>query len=85
LVPTAGKLDPKLEGGWVGKSVKSPVRIKIHDGKRTKFVHFSRLQHRCVPGLKNTNTTKRDDEADSGTRDDWSPPGIEHLTISAAD
>ena len=85
-VPTAGKLDPKWEGEWAVKSVKSPVSIEIYDGKHTKIVHVNRLRHHCVPGLKNTNTTaRRDDEADSGMRDDWSPPGIEHLMVPAAD
>jgi len=38
-VPTAGKLDPKWEGEWAVKSVKSPVSVEIYDGKHTKIVH----------------------------------------------
>ena len=80
------KLDPRWEGEWVVKSVKGPVSVEIYDGKRTKTVHTNRLCHCCVPGQKDTTThAKRDDEADVSTRDDWSPPGIEHLTVLAAD
>ena len=35
-VPTAGKLQPKWEGGWRVISVKFPVTIKISDGGREK-------------------------------------------------
>ena len=35
-VPTAGKLDPRWEGEWVVKTIKSPVNVGITDGKRTK-------------------------------------------------
>ena len=44
-VPTAGKLDPKWEGEWTVKSVKSPVSIEIsNDSKNsTRVVHANRL------------------------------------------
>ncbi|KAL5503291.1 hypothetical protein EMCRGX_G010217 [Ephydatia muelleri] len=35
-VPTAGKLDPRWEGNWTVRSVKSPVTMEISDGDRTK-------------------------------------------------
>ena len=38
-VPTAGKLDPRREGEWVIKSVKSPLSMEITNGKNTKVVH----------------------------------------------
>ena len=38
-VPKAGKLEPRWEGGWVVKSLKSPVNVEICDDKRTKVVH----------------------------------------------
>ena len=47
-VPTRGKLDPKWEGGWLVKSVKGLVNVEISDGKRTKFVHVNRLQHKSA-------------------------------------
>ena len=55
-VPTAGKLDPRWEGEWVVKTIKSPVNVEITDGKHTKVVHTkvvhtNRLQHRYIPGV----------------------------------
>ena len=43
-IPTAGKLDPRLEEGWTVKSVHSPTTYTISDGSRTKTVHINRLQ-----------------------------------------
>ncbi len=40
-VPTAGKLDPRWEGGWYVKTVKSPVTYEITDDRRTKVVHIN--------------------------------------------
>ena len=44
-VPTAGKLDPKWEGEWVIKSVKSPINMEIDSGRILKVVRTNRLQH----------------------------------------
>ena len=43
-VPTAGKLDPRWEGGWIIQAVKSPITYTIHDGKRTRTVQINRLR-----------------------------------------
>ena len=48
-IPTAGKLEPRWEGGWVVKSVKSPLNIEIADGTRTRVVHVNRLHKRVQP------------------------------------
>ena len=37
-VPTAGKLNPQWEGGWVIHSVKWPTTYSITDGRRSKTV-----------------------------------------------
>ena len=50
-IPTAGKLDPRWEGRWKIKSIKSPVNMEIMDGLRTKIVHINRLQHRIQPSI----------------------------------
>ena len=60
-VPTAGKLDPRWEGKWVVKSVKSPVSIEIYDSKRTKVVHTNRLRHRYIPDVKECATHGAED------------------------
>eukprot|EP00731_Ephydatia_muelleri_P002499 Em0001g2499a len=39
-IPTAGKLDPRWEGKWKVKIMRSPVTMEITDGKRTKVVHW---------------------------------------------
>ena len=56
-VPTAGKLQPKWEGGWRVISVKSPVTIKITDGRRSKVVHSNRLQHRIQAMANRSEST----------------------------
>ena len=45
-VHTAGKLQPRWEGGWKVTAVKSPVTIVINNGRKSKVVHSNRLQHR---------------------------------------
>ena len=49
-IPTAGKLDPKWEGGWKVVKVASPINMQIHDGKRTQIVHVNLLRHRFQGG-----------------------------------
>ena len=44
-IPTAGKLDPRWEGGWKVKACKSPVNMEISDGTRNRVVHVNRLRH----------------------------------------
>eukprot|EP00731_Ephydatia_muelleri_P003079 Em0001g3079a len=48
-VPTAGKLDPRWEGNWTVRRVKSPVTVEISDEERTKVVHTNRLHIRIQP------------------------------------
>ncbi|KAL5509727.1 hypothetical protein EMCRGX_G005145 [Ephydatia muelleri] len=45
-IPTAGKLDPRWEGGWKVKACKSPVNMEVSDGTRNQVVHVNRLRHR---------------------------------------
>ena len=44
-VPTGDKLQPRWEGEWKVTSVKSPVTIKISNGRKNKVIHSNRLQH----------------------------------------
>ena len=44
-IPTARKLDPRWEGRWKIKLIKSPVNKEITDGLQTKIVHINRLRH----------------------------------------
>ena len=57
-ITTAGKLDPRWEGKWKVKSMKSPVTIEITDGKRTKVVHVNRLQPRIQPSVEEDHTQR---------------------------
>jgi len=68
-----------MGGGWVVKSLKSPVNVEICDDKRTKVVHTNRLRHRYVPGTSDTATQANQTEDDVGN--DWTPPAIEHLVL----
>ena len=75
-VPTAGKLDPKWEGEWTVKSVKSPVSIEIsNDSKNsTRVVHANRLRHRNVPSLVNSQPVEVSQRL-------WQPPTVDHLYL----
>ena len=48
-IPTASKLQPRWDGKWTVQKIRSPVNLKITDGKRTKVVHINRVQHRVQP------------------------------------
>ena len=82
-IPTAGKLDPRWEGEWVIKSVKSPVTMEICDGNRSKVVHTNRLQHRCVPGQCDA-VTPDNIESDNHCLE-WSPPSVDHVILPPAE
>jgi len=82
-VPTAGKLEPKWEGGWVVKSLKGPVNLEICDDKRTKVVHINRVRHCYVPGT--LDTAAQSDQRENEVYNKWSPPEIEHLVLPPAE
>ena len=72
------KLDPRWEGGWVVKAVKSPISIEIMNNRTNKIVHTNRLQHRIVshdevPKLAQSNT--------NNTIQQWANPTIYHMCI----
>ena len=75
-IPTGGKLDPRWEGEWVIKSVKSPVTMEICDGKRTKVVHTNRLQHRYVPGQHDAGSTESENDCL-----EWAPSSVDHVIL----
>ena len=75
-IPTAGKLQPKWEGGWKVAKVISPINLKIHDGKRTRVVHINRVRHRFQPALE---------EVQNQTSPPWTPPLIEHSIVPCDD
>ena len=56
-VPTAGKLDPKWEGGWTVTKVESPVTIQIQKANKTRVVHVNRLQHRIQPAAHHATSS----------------------------
>ena len=76
-IPTAGKLDPKWEGEWVIKSVKSPINMEIDNGRNTKVVHTNRLRHRNVP----TNTTSLESNPSNVKDQAWEPPTVDHVYV----
>ena len=58
-IPTAGKLDPRWEGEWVIKSMKSPVTAKIYDGRCTTqivygIVLFQAIMKQLYPAMLST-------------------------------
>ena len=74
-VPTAGKLQPKWEGGWRVISVKSPVTIKIINGRRSKVVHSNRLQRQILVMGDSSGSTVTDKKV----LPPWAPPLVEHF------
>ena len=75
-IPTAGKLDPRWEGGWTVKSVQSPTTYTISDGSRIRTVHINRLQPRVQAvdvSIPNQQTHATN----------WEAPQIEHDVIDS--
>eukprot|EP00731_Ephydatia_muelleri_P034213 Em0051g5a len=74
-IPTAGKLDPRWEGGWKVKACKSPVNMEVSDGTRNRVVHVNRLRHHIqMAEGEEVGSTDR-------TQEEWVPPQIEHITV----
>ena len=73
-IPTAGKLDPRWQGGWEVKSIKGPTTYEIGDGTKTRVVHVNRLQRRVQPDVKNPVVPEREVAP-------WSPPLIHHEVV----
>ena len=81
-VPTAGKLDPRWEGKWRIKAIKSPVNMDISDGTHTKVVHTNRLQHRNLPSFCDRLETETHKNAPyDDTQQSWNPPTVDHVYI----
>ena len=82
-VPTAGKLQPRWEGGWKVTSVKSPVTIEISNGRKSKVVDSNRLQHRVQAAANSSESTVTNNVVPL-----WTPPQVEHFieeTVSPSD
>ena len=82
-VPTAGKLQPRWEGGWKVTSVNSPVTIEISNGRKSKVVHSNRLQHRVQAAANSSESTVTNNVVPL-----WTPPQVEHFieeTVSPSD
>ena len=73
-VPTAGKLQPRWEGGWKVTSVKSPVTIEINDGRKSKVVHSNRLQHRFQAAADSSESNVTNTVVPL-----WTSPQVEHF------
>ena len=83
-IPTAGKLDPRWEGGWIVKSVKNPENIEITNSKTTKVVHINRIQSRHIPSTATPEPTQPNDSKDRRSpAQHWTPPSNEHFCIPA--
>ena len=79
-VPTAGKLDPRWEGNWIIRSVKSPITVEISDGVRTKVVHTNRLQQQIQPAVNSQPGTMPPPATPAiRSAQSWEPPGVDHF------
>ena len=52
-IPTAGKFDPRWEGNWTIKAIKSPSTFEISNANKCKVVHINRLRHRTEVSSQN--------------------------------
>jgi len=75
--PTAGKLDPKWEGGWKVEAIKGPTSYEIANGKKKKIVHINRLRKRIQPLCVDV------DSPQNAPLPVWNPPTIEHQILDA--
>ena len=69
--PTAGKLDPWWEGGWMVKTVKGSNTYEIKSNKKRKIVHANRLRHRVQPDPESSPVLHQ-------LRSSWQPPSVQH-------
>ena len=81
-IPTAGKLDPRWEGRWVVKAIKSPENIEIMNGRTLRVVHVNRVLHRFAPPATSAHATMDRNEAVQ-VPEQWTPPTVDHLWISS--
>eukprot|EP00731_Ephydatia_muelleri_P005310 Em0002g1486a len=84
-IPTAGKLDPRWEGKWKVKIMKSPVTMEITDGKRTKVVHVNRLQPRIQPSVEEdvNSGVQHTQRVEPLHNVQWEAPLVEHLDFGS--
>ena len=84
-IPTAGKLDPRWEGKWKGKSIKSPVTMEITDGKRTKVVHVNRLQPCIQPSVEEdvNSGAQHTQRVEPRHHVQWEAPHVEHFDFGS--
>ena len=80
-IPTAGKLDPRWEGKWRIKRIKSPVNVEGTDESRVRVVHINRIQHRLQPDDTEVSPHSKEIEVPSS----WNPSQIEHTFQSNED
>ena len=76
-IPTAGKLDPRWEGRWVVKAIKSPENIEITNGCTSRVVHVNRVLHRFAPPATSAHATMDRNEAVQ-VPEQWTPPTVDH-------
>ena len=76
--PRSGKLQPRWQGKWRIREIKSPTDVTITDGQNTKVVHVNRLQHRKQPQHDSTSSINTDSAPNN-----WFPPQIDHHIVSA--
>ena len=78
-IPTAGKLDPKWQGGWMVKAIPGPTTYVITDGKTDRAVHIIRLRKRIQPApTPNTGSA-----VDTPCEVTWNPPMTEHEIVES--
>ena len=68
----AGKVEPRWEGKWMIKSIKSPVTMEITDGCRTTVAHVNELNHHFQRKPIVTRTTEAEPP-----QQDWIPLQID--------
>ena len=78
-IPTAGKLDPKWQGGWRVKVIQDPTTYVITDGKTDRAVHINRQCKRIQPAPTPTTGSAVDIPCEVT----WNPPMTEHEIVES--
>jgi len=74
--PTAGKLDPQWKENWTIKSIESPAKVELTDGRQSRVVQINCVQ-RAPQELQNIDMSSNP----QNTSTKWDQPLIDHMCI----
>ena len=73
-IPTAGKLQPRWDGGWTVTKVKGPCNLELTNGHHMKVVHVNRVRYRKQPDQTLDPSIPMQSQR-------WNSPSIDHCFV----